>query len=90
MARLQTKNAGGSYHRFSRITRHSLRDGFTAYSGLSPGTGLSCSRHEQSFCSLDTSVGVSGPHAFAVRDNTFVRRAHRAHRIPTSNVRDDA
>jgi hypothetical protein len=31
MARLQAKNAGGSYHRFSRITRLSLRDGFTAY-----------------------------------------------------------
>jgi hypothetical protein len=31
MARLQTKNAGGSDHRFSRINRHSLRDGFTTY-----------------------------------------------------------
>jgi hypothetical protein len=40
MARLQTKNAGGSDHRFSRINRHSLRDGFTAYSALSPVSGL--------------------------------------------------
>jgi len=31
-----TKNAGGSYHRFSRDNRHSLRDGFTAYGVLSP------------------------------------------------------
>jgi hypothetical protein len=31
MARLQQKQAGGSYHRFSRIIRHSLRDGFTVY-----------------------------------------------------------
>jgi hypothetical protein len=40
-----TKKAGGSYHRFSQIIRHSLRDGFNAYIGLSPGTGLSCSHH---------------------------------------------
>jgi len=26
-----TKNAGGSHHRISRINRHSLRDGVTAY-----------------------------------------------------------
>jgi len=30
-----TKNAGGSHHRFSRIIRHSLRNGVTAYSALS-------------------------------------------------------
>jgi hypothetical protein len=45
MARLQAKNAGGSYHRFSQIIRHSLRDGFNAYGALSPETGLSCLRH---------------------------------------------
>jgi hypothetical protein len=39
------KKARGRNHRFSRITRHSLRDGFNAYSALSPGTGLDCSRH---------------------------------------------
>ena len=38
------KKAGGSYHRFSRNSRHSLRDGVTAYDVLSPGTGLSCPR----------------------------------------------
>jgi hypothetical protein len=31
-----TKKAGGSYHRFSQINRHSLRDGSTAYCALSP------------------------------------------------------
>ena len=36
------KKAGGSYHRFSRIIRHSLRDGFNAYSALSLETGLDC------------------------------------------------
>ena len=39
------RKAGGSYHRFSQNIRHSLRDGFNAYIGLSPGTGLSCSHH---------------------------------------------
>src|ERR1700722_1011131 len=35
---------------------------------LSPVTGLVCHRHRQScFCQLDTSVGASGPHDFAVR-----------------------
>jgi hypothetical protein len=32
-----TKKAGGSYHRFSQIIRHSLRNGVTAYNVLSPG-----------------------------------------------------
>jgi len=39
-----TRNAGGSHHRQGRDNRHSLRDGFTAYSGLSPETGLCCLR----------------------------------------------
>ena len=39
-----TKKAGGSHHRFSRIIRHSPRNGFTAYIALSPGTGLFCPR----------------------------------------------
>jgi hypothetical protein len=39
------KKARGRNHRFSRIIRHSLRDGFNAYSALSPGTGLDCPRH---------------------------------------------
>jgi hypothetical protein len=49
--------------------RPSLRSGFTAYFALSPVTGLSCHRHwrNRSFRQLDTSVGVSGPHDFAVR-----------------------
>src|SRR6478672_7521715 len=36
------KKAGGSHHRSSRIIRHSLRDGFNAYSALSLETGLDC------------------------------------------------
>ena len=39
------RKAGGSYHRFSQIIRHSLHDGFNTYITLSLGTGLSCSHH---------------------------------------------
>jgi hypothetical protein len=35
-----TKKAGGSHHRISRINRHSLRNGLTAYIALSPVSGL--------------------------------------------------
>jgi hypothetical protein len=71
--------------------RPSLRDGFTAYSVLSPVTGLCCHRRSREALAswkLDTSVGVSGPHDFAVRNNIArpqarsSRRYHRIHRIP--------
>ena len=45
---------------------------FTAYSALSRVTGLSCHPHPRaSFASreLDASVGASGPHGFAVRND---------------------
>ena len=38
------KNAGGRYHRCSRSTRHSPRDGFHVYSALSPVSGLDSHR----------------------------------------------
>jgi len=43
--------------------RHSLRDGLTAYSALSPETRLCCLRRLHIIdCKLDASLGVSGPH----------------------------
>src|SRR5882757_3040584 len=51
--------------------RPSLRNGFTAYIALSPVNGLSCHRRPQEALAsheLDTSVAMSGPHDFAVRD----------------------
>src|ERR1700736_2676382 len=52
--------------------RPSLRNGFTAYSALSPVTGLSCHRRlARLHAKLDASVGASGPHDFAVRIGTF-------------------
>jgi len=73
--RVQDKKAHErSHHRYTAISRHSLRDGFTAYSVLSPVTGLSCHRHSSRIApkELDASVGASGPHGFAVR---FKRRS---------------
>src|ERR1700761_4758749 len=35
-----TKNAGGSHHRYGRNIRHSLRDGFTAYTCAPRSPGL--------------------------------------------------
>jgi hypothetical protein len=62
------KKAGGSDHRFSRINRHSLRNGFTAYmrsprcAGLFSSVARKVVPHE-----IDSSVGESGPRAFGVR-----------------------
>jgi hypothetical protein len=60
-----------------------------------PGDRLSCHRHRQyRFRRLDTSVGVSGPHVFAVRFSII--RPHALARMtpprplhPAPNVRDD-
>src|SRR5580704_5346800 len=71
--------------------RPSLRDGFTAYTALSSGTGLYCPRRhaKPGFAQLDASVGAPGPHGFAVR-GSFARLATLS-RPPhlRSNVRDD-
>ena len=58
--------------------RPSLRNGFTAYNGLSPVTGLFCHRRSREAIAsqeLDASVGASGPHDFAVRIGALVSRA---------------
>jgi len=58
----------------AEAVRPSLRNGSTAYFVLSPVTGLSCHRRPHrlfNLCDLDTSVGVSGPHDFTVRENVI-------------------
>jgi hypothetical protein len=61
-------NTRVSHHGHTGTTRHSLRNGFNGCFVLSPVTGLVCHRHQRNgFRQLDTSVGVSGPHDFAVR-----------------------
>jgi hypothetical protein len=49
-----TKNAGGSYHRFGRINRHSLRDGVNGLYRARPG--------ETGFC-VTVTCGIIDPHA---------------------------
>ena len=50
---------------------------------LSPVTGLFCHRHlRNTFRKLDTSVGVSGPHDFAVRIGIARLARLSVHRIP--------
>jgi hypothetical protein len=84
-----TKKAGGSHHRFSRIIRPSLRDGFNGVLRAPPGTGLSCPVMSSSFRPLDTSVGMPGPHDFAVRIGIARLANQHVHRIPRSTFRDD-
>jgi len=60
---------------------------------LSLVTGLCC-HHRERDCrgnrrQLDTSVGVSGPHDFAVRIDALRRRASLRPSHPAPNVRDD-
>ena len=69
--------------------RHPPRDGFNAYTWSPRCTGLFGHRVCDNALALrtDTSVGVSGPHDFAVRCVPLVRTAshaaiRRVHRIP--------
>src|SRR5258708_5985733 len=70
MVRVQQKSTRQN-HRCSRgYPAFPARLVLTAYSELSPGTGLSCPRRSQgSLClrELSASVGAPGPHGLAVR-----------------------
>jgi hypothetical protein len=73
----------------SRNTRHSLRNGFTAYTCSPRCAGLFGHRRPAKRpAGLDPSVGGSGPHDFAVRSGAFVSRA-RASIAARAYVRDD-
>jgi hypothetical protein len=56
----------------------------TAYSALSPVTGLFATVAPKKLASqeLDTSVGASGPHDFAVRRSIIRQRCCHVHRVP--------
>src|ERR1700735_3447476 len=80
-----------SHHRFTGTPGLPCAMVLTAYFALSPVTGLVCHRHRRDakhHRQLDTSVGVSGPHDFAVRISVvrprkmFALRRCRVHRIP--------
>jgi hypothetical protein len=66
--------------------RHSPRNGFTAYFVLSPVIGFLVTVAPEKLASqeLDTSVGVSGPHDFAVRVACRSSKAHPRPPHPTA------
>ena len=81
-------NTRVSHHRFTGSIRLSLRNGFNGFLRALPGD-RACLPPSLRVASaeLDTSVGASGPHDFAVRvstvrPRTFVHRRCRVHRIP--------
>src|SRR5882762_7467219 len=67
--RVQMKKAHEhSHHGHTGFTRHSPRNGFTAYFALSPAIGLVCHRRlARLLARLDAGVEASEPHDFAVR-----------------------
>src|SRR5690349_9629713 len=80
----------GKEPQVSWIIRPSLRDGFTAYSALSPGTGLSCPCREQIVLLTwpqrreARTTRLCRPRYACVRLTQLTRPSH-----PASNVRDD-
>jgi hypothetical protein len=81
-----------SHHGHTGTTRHSPRNGFNGFLRALPGEpGLFATVIPKKLASqeLDISVGISGPHDFAVRRiGALVSRAACVHRIPP-HVRDD-
>jgi len=81
-----TKNAGGSHHRQGQNIRHSLRDGFTAYTCAPRSPGLLASVALRiDTAGLDPSVGGPRLHDFAVRQDAFVHAPGALH-IPPSTA----
>jgi hypothetical protein len=73
------------------FNRHSLRDGFNGFLRALPGDRAflppSSSPTDQQ--KLDISVGISGPHDFAVRESAARLAPLSRPRHPAPNVRDD-
>ena len=88
-----TRKAGGSHHRFSRINRHSLRDGFNGFLRALPGDRAflppSPARRETRLYGLSLSVGRPGPHDFAVRLSHARPTCHPRPPHPRLAYRDD-
>jgi hypothetical protein len=80
-----------------RNSRHSPRNGFTAYSALSPAIGFVATVPAQckALSRVDASIAASGPHGFAVRGRrssstgSTVPDTLRNHRISRPTCRDD-
>src|SRR5260370_25180464 len=72
-------------YRFSGGIRPSLRNGFTAYSALSPVNGLSCHRRlAENSTRLDAGIGASEPRDFAVRVSRARQSQHLRPPHPTA------
>ena len=82
------KNVRTRAYRAAEAIRHSLRNGFTAYSALSPVIGFLATVIGGTYRQLDASTEASGPHVFAVRIRAVRQRHIRVHRS-LSHVRDD-
>src|ERR1700682_1373766 len=72
-----TKRCAHEHTGSAEAIRHSLRNGFTAYSVLSPVIGFLATVISGTYRQLDASTEASGPHVFAVRVST-VRRGTSA------------
>jgi hypothetical protein len=85
-----TKKAGGSHHRFSRINRHSLRDGFNGFLRTLPGDrAFLPPSSARSSRNLSLSVGRPGPYDFAVRACHVRLACHPRPSHPRLTCRDD-
>jgi hypothetical protein len=80
MARLQTKKAGGSDHRSSRISRHSLRNGVTAYTRPPRCPGLIATVALRS--SPQGLIPASGDQDHATSPSASATLVRRAIRVP--------
>jgi len=83
-----TKRCAHEHTGSAEAIRHSLRNGFTAYSALSPVIGFLATVIGGTYRQLDASTEASGPHVFAVRFRAVRQRRIRVHRS-LSHVRDD-
>jgi hypothetical protein len=88
--RVQMKKAHEhSHHGHTGLTRHSPRNGFTAYFALSPAIGLVCHRRLARLLADLTPASRRQNHTTSPSASApFVKCAARVHRIPP-RVRDD-
>ena len=90
--RFRVKKTHEAHHRFAGRSRHSLRDGVTAYSGLSLVIGLSCHhpRAMRKHCRELTPASRHQDHTASPSAScALVISRLRRPSLPASNVRDD-
>jgi hypothetical protein len=89
-ARVVVVNTRVSHHGHTGFTRHSPRNGFTAYFVLSPATGLSCHRRPRKlpFANLTPASGRQDHTTSPSASAPFVKGA-AASTASRPNVRDD-